>query len=72
MRVKGEITVEGDDELVHALNKSLPIQEQDRFKASLVAEDGRIHIIVEAEDSTALRAALNSYLRILQAIEKVV
>ena len=59
-------------ETVKALDKSLPRSKQDRFSASVSAEKGKLLIHVKAKDATALRAALNSYLRILQAVEKVV
>ncbi len=42
-----------------------------RFASRISADGGKLSITVEAGDMVALRAAVNSYLRYLQAIEGV-
>ena len=72
--------------LLGAIEKALPIQHNKRFSVELTAEFSKaendlkgkeakikegLKLSIHASDATALRAALNSYLRILQVIEKL-
>ena len=63
--------------LVRALEPELNRQIAVRSKTSISKESGALVLDVEAEDTVALRAALNSYLRwidsvmnVLRAVEK--
>ncbi len=56
---------EGASTIYHAL---LPetLEEFPRSRAALSADSGTLHLIVDAEDVTALRAALNTWLRLIK------
>ncbi|MHC1574922.1 MAG: KEOPS complex subunit Pcc1 [Candidatus Methanogasteraceae archaeon] len=56
---------EGASTIYHAL---LPetLEEFPRSRAALSVDGGVLHIIVDAEDVTALRAALNTWLRLIK------
>ena len=74
-----EIRVDSTKELAEIIENSLKPEVQDpvstRSKVEVVAEDDIIRINIAASDLSALRAALNSYLRwvdsILEVVEKV-
>jgi len=56
-----------------ALRPELADSPSDRTTANLVFKGGtKIHLVVSAKDTSALRAALNSYLRWVSAIVKAV
>ncbi len=74
------------EQLLKAIEKALPIQHNKRFSVKLSrtertgikqvnkrekASKETLKLSIWASDATALRAALNSYLRILQVIEKL-
>ena len=56
---------EGASTIYHAL---LPetMEEFPRSQAALSVDGGVLHLIVDAEDVTALRAALNTWLRLIK------
>ena len=71
-----EIRVDSTKELAEIIENSLKPEVQDpvstRSKVEVVAEDDLIRINITASDLSALRAALNSYLRWVDAIFEVV
>ena len=71
-----EIRVNSTKELAEVIAGSLKPEVQDpvstRSKVEVVAEDDLIRINITASDLSALRAALNSYLRWVDAIFEVV
>ena len=71
-----EIRVDSTKELAEIIENSLKPEVKDpvstRSKVEVVAEDDLIRINITASDLSALRAALNSYLRWVDAIFEVV
>ena len=74
--VEAEVTVRGREGFIRILESSLrPEVERPssaRTRASLKAEGSVLKLEIIASDITALRAALNSYLRWVQSISDVV
>ena len=73
--VEAEVTVRGREGFIRILESSLrPEVERPsstRTSASLKAEGSVLKLEIIASDITALRAALNSYLRWVQSINEV-
>ena len=71
MKYKAVLEVEREDakDLGKAIDKVLKIKE--RAYGELIIKGNKITIKVEAKDANSFRAALNSYLRILQATENI-
>ncbi|RME80249.1 MAG: hypothetical protein D6769_00155 [Methanobacteriota archaeon] len=65
------ITLEVPSKDAKSLLVALEEQEAKRFSSKIEEKEGFLVISVEAEDATAARALLNTYLRILQAVEDV-
>jgi len=74
--VEAEVTVRGREGFIRILESSLrPEVERPsstRTRASLKAEGSVLKLEIIASDITALRAALNSYLRWVQSINEVI
>jgi len=67
--LEGKIKIKGNERFINALGNALNPYKEERFEAKIRKVKETIYINVKAKDATALRAALNSYLRILQALE---
>ncbi len=68
--MRATLHIKGDKEWLEALYVALKDQkESKRLKSTLTLHD-TLEIVLEAKDSTALRAGLNTYLRIIQVAEK--
>ncbi len=65
-RVEARIHIDATQETARVLLASIGPEAEtgvsDRSRAKLVEEEGGIAILIEADDVTALRAAVNSYL----------
>ena len=68
--MRAHLYIEGSKEWLEALYVALSNQkESERLKSKLKLGNG-LELVIEARDSTALRAGLNTYLRIIQVAEK--
>jgi len=67
MSLSAEIRVKGDKKQLLAIRSAILEANTERMRSSTKLGKELI-ITVEAEDATALRAGLNTYLRILQSI----
>ncbi|MCD6480428.1 hypothetical protein J7L65_06590 [Candidatus Bathyarchaeota archaeon] len=67
MEAEAEITLELGEGLPKLLERALKPEAETpatpRAKAHVEALGGRFRVVIEAQDTTALRAAVNSYLR---------
>jgi tRNA threonylcarbamoyladenosine modification (KEOPS) complex Pcc1 subunit len=70
MSLSAEIRVKGKKKNLVAIKDSILEARMDRMKSSVsISKDGKtLTIRLDAQDATALRAGLNTYLRILQSI----
>ncbi|HIK01872.1 TPA: hypothetical protein H1008_02045 [archaeon] len=59
------IEVEADDADAIVTSLKPDLDDAIRFKADLLAEDGKIVLKFEARDAAAMRAAVNSYLKLV-------
>ncbi len=67
---RGRIEFERED--AQSLAKAIEdVKIRDRAKGKVEIKGRRVKIIIEAKDANAFRAALNSYLRIIQATENI-
>ena len=66
-----KITMELPTQQGKALMDALEEQQAERFSSKIAENEGTLVISVSAKDATAARAVLNTYLRILQAVEDV-
>lgn len=70
MRLKAEIKAVGDPEVIYECFQ--PEQkEQDRSRFEIKKEKDGVLFLVEANDSVALRATLNSITKLLTVYEKI-
>lgn len=70
MLLSAELRVKGNRKQLLAIKDAILEAKADRMRSS--AKLGKqLVITVEAEDATALRAGLNTYLRILQSIHEI-
>lgn len=73
---KAEIVIESNDQIANIIEKSLQPEVEDpvskRSIVSVNAKEDYVKISVVATDLAALRAALNSYLRWVKAIQDIV
>ena len=71
-QAKASVSIEVDGNLVKVLAKSLQPEVESpsssRSRVSLEPSDGRLELRISASDVTALRAAVNSYLRWVDSI----
>ncbi len=69
--IKAELCIKlkNPKEAYEALKPGL--ESTDRFTVKAEARKGELHIEIEAKDITAARAAINSYLRTLNAMKEV-
>jgi len=70
MKLKAEIKAFGDPEVIYDCFKSEQ-KEQDRSRFQIKKEKDGVLFLVEANDSIALRATLNSITKLLTVYEKV-
>lgn len=70
LSLSAEIRVKGKEKMLLAIKDSILEAKAERMESSArVSKDRKgLVILVKAEDATALRACLNTYLRILQSI----
>ena len=66
--LSAKITVNGDRKTLLAMKKAIIASKGERI-SSRVSLGKFLTITVESPDATALRAGLNTYLRILQSVE---
>jgi tRNA threonylcarbamoyladenosine modification (KEOPS) complex Pcc1 subunit len=69
--LEGIIKIKAKKELIEALKIALNEYKEERFSTNIKSKDAILKITVKASDATALRAGLNSYLRILQSINAI-
>ena len=69
-----ELRVSGDQSSLETAYRSLvpELMNTDRTSVELIHEDGKLLLTISTQDSTALRAAMNSYLRWLNEALDVV
>ncbi len=69
--ILGEIRIklENPSKVLEALKPD--IEETNRFKAEIIAEKNKLVLKINASDLSAMRAALNSYLRLINTIKEV-
>jgi len=66
------LKIEGDKQYLEALYEALQHQKNSkRLTYDLDLKRGTLTVFITASDSTALRAGLNTYLRIIQQAENV-
>ncbi len=65
-----EVRREDVEHLLKAVDKELNIKERAEAKVEIKGKNV-MKIIIKAKDANAFRAALNSYLRILQSTENI-
>jgi tRNA threonylcarbamoyladenosine modification (KEOPS) complex Pcc1 subunit len=74
-RAEAEILLKASSEKIHVLERSLKPETETRssFRSNVTIEsrEGGILIRIVAEDSVALRAAVNSYLRWAQGVIEI-
>lgn len=68
LSLSAEITVNGDRKTLKAMKDAIIASNGERIK-SRVSLGKSLTVTVESTDATALRAGLNTYLRILQSVE---
>ena len=69
---KAEIEIEVSDPQVIISTLKPEIEEEiSRIRIEMTARPGAIKILIEAEDTSALRAALNSHLRLIDLAMKI-
>jgi len=68
LSLSAKITVNGDRKTLEAMKKAIIASNGERIR-SRVSLSRSLEITVESPDATALRAGLNTYLRILQSVE---
>ncbi len=68
LSLSARITVNGDRKTLLAMKKAIIASKGGRIR-SRVSLGKSLTITVESPDATALRAGLNTYLRILQSVE---
>lgn len=71
MKYAAAITVKGDAELIKKMFAAEDRQIKDKASYKIKKTAAGITFVVDAEDSTGLRTALNSITKILTVIEKV-
>jgi KEOPS complex subunit Pcc1 len=73
---KAEIKLEIDSKLLNsiltALEPELDTPSSNRSFTSIKVKENQIILYTEASDTTALRASLNSYLRWIQGIQRII
>ncbi|MEM4295353.1 MAG: KEOPS complex subunit Pcc1 [Candidatus Anstonellales archaeon] len=69
--LKGTISIKAGSNFLDALQNALSEYNEERFKTAIKKSKNSITIHVNASDATALRAGLNSYLRILQCLNEL-
>lgn len=62
---KAIIEVEADDAEAIVISLEPDLDDAERFKVKLGSEDGKIVMEFEATDAAAMRAAINSYLKLV-------
>lgn len=67
-----ELTEEATEVVLKALVPETEVSTSDRSKVSIHSSQGCVRLLVEADDTVALRAALNSYLRWIKGIIGVI
>lgn len=67
-----ELTEEATEVVLKALVPETEVSTSDRSKVSIHSSQGGVRLLVEADDTVALRAALNSYLRWIKGIIGVI
>ena len=70
MKLKAEIRAFGDPEVIYECFQSEQ-KEQDRSKFKIKKEKKGVLFLIEADDSVALRATLNSITKLLTVYEKI-
>ena len=70
MKLKAEIRAFGDPEVIYECFQSEQ-KEQDRSRFQIKKEKDAVLFLVEADDSIALRATLNSITKLLTVYEKI-
>jgi KEOPS complex subunit Pcc1 len=74
--VKAEIKLEIDNNLLKTVETALKPESNtpssDRSNTSVAVVKNQLVLYIEASDTTALRASLNSYLRWVQGIQRIV
>jgi tRNA threonylcarbamoyladenosine modification (KEOPS) complex Pcc1 subunit len=68
--IEGIIMIKAGKDVIEALYEAFHVYEEERFTTKIEKNGNVIKIIVKAKDAVALRAALNSYLRILQSLNE--
>lgn len=71
MKAKAEIEIESEnpEQAIKALKPD--IDETPRFEVELVPSKDQVALKVDAEDLSAMRAAVNSYLRLIKTLKEV-
>lgn len=63
------IKLENPKQAYEALKPDL--ENTDRFKVKVLPKKGELYIQIEAKDLTAARAAINSYLRLINTVKEI-
>jgi KEOPS complex subunit Pcc1 len=70
MRV--EVEIRNDEEFIKVLFKALKVEEKDSIsKAKVYQSDNRLILSIEADDISDLRAAINSWLRLIKMCSEI-
>jgi len=71
--MRAEFVFEMDEEAARIIHDSLKVEEDgSRSKAKIYLEQGRLMLTLEAEDLTALRAAVNAWLRFIKVCKEII
>ncbi len=71
--MKAEFVFEMDEEAARIIHDSLKVEEDEsRSKAKIYLEGGRLTLTLEADDLTALRAAVNAWLRFIKVCKEII
>ena len=61
------------EELATIIYKALNVEDSgDRSKAKIYLEQGKLMLVIEADNLTALRASINTWLRLVKVCKDVV
>lgn len=74
--VVATITIELDEKMLKVIDTALTPEtdtpSSDRSETSVTVKDNQLVILTHASDTSALRAALNSYLRWVDGIQNII